>query len=202
MKTITRHILWGGLALGVASLTCGTGCGNGFAVSNEPVNEEDAAQTADGSYTPSDAGTDSLVPETADESYMQDSDASFELQMPGLVPLLPLQEDDTRMEGSGFYCIRMRAAGSTHFGVYVDASVSDTDGINEMGLAVYGERYMERFLQSYPEGAVEAAYSQRKRNFGVNGDADLIALYAVDENGVETQFGLDEISCEELEGLL
>ncbi|MFH1065766.1 MAG: hypothetical protein V1734_04655 [Nanoarchaeota archaeon] len=49
----TRNIL------GAIGLAAALGCGNGYSVNNDEPEQADVVQTADGSYTPSDAGNDS-----------------------------------------------------------------------------------------------------------------------------------------------
>ena len=190
MNTRTRQMVWGGLALTLASVTCGTGCGNGFAVSNDPVEEQDVVQTADGSYTPADAGSlgNPDAVQTADGSYMPVDTVGSDADNP------------TQVHGWGVYCERKQTPGSTHLGVLVDMHVSDSDGINEMGLLGRGNHRV-RFLQVYP-ASTEAAYAQAKRNYGLAGDVDLLSLYIVDDEGNEIEVPFKRISCEALDKLL
>lgn len=192
MKTITRHVLWGGLALGLASLTLGTGSACGYAVNNYVPEEEDVVQTADGSFMPSDAGN-SWRP-TGPYGNIPDPRVPRGPFNPGNI------DDPTQAQGWGVYCIRKQTSGSTHVGVLADMHVSDSDGINEMGLMGRGNHRV-RFLQVYP-ASTEAAYEQAKKNYGLAGNVDLLSLYVVDDNGDETEFPLKIFQCEALDKLL
>ncbi len=180
------------LIIGAGCLAAALDCGNGYSVSNNFEEDEDVVQTADGSYAPSDAGTfNPDAVQTADGSYIPAETGSTDTAP---------SDGTTQMRGWGIYCIRKQTPGSTHVGVLADMSVSDPDGINEMGLMGRGNHRV-RFLQVYP-ASTEAAYQQAKRNYGLAGDVDLLSLYVVDEEGNEAEFPFKELDCKALDKLL
>ncbi|MDI6737499.1 MAG: hypothetical protein QME12_03195 [Nanoarchaeota archaeon] len=180
--------------LGAGCLAAALGCGNGYGINNYEPEQADVVQTADGSYTPADTSNDTQV-----------FNPEFPIPEPRFPrgPFNPGNVDNpTQVQGWGVYCIRKQTPGSTHFGVLANYNVSDADGINEMGLVAYGENTMEKFRQQYPEGVTQAAYLFAKRNFGVNGDEDALALYVIDNDGNDTEFALKRMDCESLDKLL
>lgn len=179
--------------LGTGCLAAALGCGSGYGINNEEPADAVIVQTADGSYTPADTGNETQV-----------FNPEFPIPYPTIprVPLNPGNVDDpTQAYGWGVYCIRKKTPGSTHFGVLANYDVFDKDGINEIGLVAYGERTMERFNEQYP-GTTQATYQFAKRNYGVNGEEDVLALYVIDNEGKETEFALKPLSCEALDKLL
>lgn len=202
MKAKTRHALWGGLALGLASMTMGTGsgCGNGYSVNNdEPVNDEGYQANLHPVGNP---GVRVSIPHE-DNSWRPEGPYG---NMPDpREPRGPFNPGDvdypTQGQGWGVYCVRKQTPGSTHFGFLTNYSLSDADGLNEIGLVAYGEVTKKRFMQEYPS-STEAVYNHSKRNFGNPGDEDALALYVVDNEGNETEFALKRIECESLDKLL
>ncbi|MFA5888001.1 MAG: hypothetical protein WC852_04805 [Candidatus Nanoarchaeia archaeon] len=185
-----RKILAG---MGLAAIL---GCGNGYGINNDEPEQEDAVQAANGSYMPIDADAD-----TENDGNLQIPCNVPEPRVPR-GPFNPGNADNpTEMQGWGVYCIRKQTPGSTHFGFLTNYSLSDADGINEIGLVAYGDVTKQRFMQEYP-GATQAAYQNSKRNFGNHGDEDALALYSIDNYGNETEFALNKLDCESLDKLL
>ncbi|MDD4878235.1 MAG: hypothetical protein PHO02_04325 [Candidatus Nanoarchaeia archaeon] len=188
--------------LGAGCLAAALGCGNGYGIDNsEPVEDNILNYQLDLSREIPDYRI--RIPVEQDNEWRPEPQTGI----PGpRVPRLPFNpgnaDDPTQAYGWGVYCIRKQTPGSTHFGVLANYDVSDKDGINEMGLVAYGERTMERFRQQYPDGVTEAEYNFAKRNYGVNGDEDVLALYVIDNEGNQTEFALKPMSCEALDKLL
>lgn len=188
----TRNILAG------MSLAAFLGCGNGYGVNNDEPEQEDVVQTANGSYMPADNDAD-----TENDSWRP---TGLYGNVPDpRVPRGPFNpgnaDNSTEMQGWGVYCIRKQTPGSTHFGFLTNYSLSDADGINEIGLVAYGDVSKQRFMQEYL-GATQAAYQNSKKNFGNSGDGDALTLYSIDNYGNETEFALNKLDCESLDKLL
>lgn len=185
--------------LGVIGLAAALGCGNGYSVNNdEPANDSVYQVNA---HPAGNLGPRISLPQ--DDNEWRPA-GTYNVPDPR-GPRLPFNPDNadvqTQAQGWGVYCIRKQTPGSTHFGFLTNYSLSDADGINEIGLVAYGDVTKQRFMQQYP-GTTEASYNNAKRNFGNPGNEDALALYVIDNEGNETEFALKRLECESLDKLL
>ena len=131
------------------------GCGNGFSVNNDEPEQQDVVQTANGSYAPLDNDAD-----TENDSWRPTGPYNVPEPRVPRGPFNPGNVDNpTQVQGWGVYCIRKQTPGSTHFGFLTNYSLSDADGINEVGLVAYGENTKKRFMQEYPSSTLSLTFT-------------------------------------------
>lgn len=123
---------------------------------------------------------------------------------PGWDPEDPIPEP--LFTGEALYCLRMdtplgggKGMGSEHFGAYVDLTVSDADGLEEVGMRF--DSGSERYVMGSLSGAASLQYVVMRRNLpsphGLNP-----VVYARDSLKNESSVAMNEVDCETLDALL